>query len=89
MALALILLTPGWHNNGNLVFPEVLESTTGQFCVSNRVLDVLVSQVQLDRSSIVSVIGQLVARTVSQHVGMYGHSQLGYLSGSGNDLPHR
>ena len=40
-----------------LVRPEVLKPANSQLCVSHRMLNVLMSQVQLDSSCIVAVIG--------------------------------
>ncbi len=58
---------PTWE----LVFPKVFESAGRQLCVSNSVLNVLVTQVVLNRPGIMSVIGQLVACAVPEHVGVY------------------
>jgi hypothetical protein len=53
-----------------LVSPKVLEPRVGQFGIARRVLDVFVAEIRLQRSRIYSVVGQLVAGRVPQHVRM-------------------
>ncbi len=50
--------------------PEILEPLRRKLGVSHRVLDVLVPEVVLQRASIVSLVGELVATGMAQHVGM-------------------
>lgn len=50
------------------ILPEVLEPLWAQFSVSNRVLDVLVPEVQLNRPGIVASVGEIEAGGVTQHV---------------------
>jgi hypothetical protein len=52
------------------VLPETLETIGRQRCVSRRVLDIAVPQIGLQRAGIVTVIGELIAAGVPQHVGM-------------------
>ena len=46
------------ENRGSIV-PEFAESVATELCVTDRVLDVLVAQVVLNRSRILSVVGEL------------------------------
>ena len=55
------------HQIGS-VLPEVLESIRRHFGVSHRVHDVFVAHVVLERPSVVSVVGELVACGVPEHV---------------------
>ena len=57
-----------------LIPPKVLESVGSKLCIPDGVLYVLVAQVVLDRSGIVTVIGQFIARTVAQHMRMDGET---------------
>ncbi len=54
-----------------LVVPESVEPIRRQLGVPNRVLDVFVSQVVLDGSGIVAIIGELETTRVSQHMRMH------------------
>ena len=71
-----------------LVSPESVEPTGRQLCVSRRVDDVLVSQVVLNRARIVTIVGELVAGTVSEHVGVNGESDLCVFTSPCDDLSH-
>src|SRR5204862_3563438 len=53
-----------WH----LIAPKVLEPGRRQFRISNRVADITMPEVILNRSRIVAITGKLVSRTMSQHV---------------------
>ena len=55
--------------------PEVLEAGRRQLGVAHRVLDVLVSQIGLQRASIDAVIGELEAAGVSQHVWVHWETE--------------
>ena len=70
------------------ILPEVFEPVRSQFCVARRVLDVAVSQIMLNGSCILSVIGELVAGSVAQHMWVDGERQSGLLAGADNDLTH-
>src|SRR6476469_4566933 len=50
--------------------PEVLEPVRRQLGVAHRVLDVAVTEVSLQRSRIVALVGQRKATGVAQHVRM-------------------
>ena len=50
------------------VLPEILEPIRRHFGVPNRVHDVFVAHVVLQGSSVVPIVGELVAGGVSQHV---------------------
>src|SRR5262249_18654865 len=50
--------------------PETVEATWRKLSVSNRVLDILVTQVGLERSGVVSGIRQRKATGMTKHVGM-------------------
>src|ERR1039458_6339061 len=52
------------------VFPKALESVRRHLGIPHRMGYVLMAQVLLQRSSVVSLIGQLEAAAVAQHVGM-------------------
>ena len=56
--------------------------------MSDRVLNVLVAQVVLDRPGVLAIIGQLVAGAASQHVRMDWKSYLCNVSCSGQYLSH-
>ena len=60
-----------------LLAPEILELRRRQFGVTNRVLNVLVPEVGLQRARIVAFAGQGVARGVPQHVRVRLEPELG------------
>ena len=53
-----------------LVLPEAIEPVSSEFRVSNSVLNVFMPQVMLNSSRIVSIIGELIAGAMPQHVGV-------------------
>ena len=53
-----------------LLTPKILEAGRRQLCVPDRVLDIAMSEIRLQRPSIVSLVRQCIAASVSQHVGM-------------------
>jgi hypothetical protein len=59
-------LVRGW-SECRLTAPKVLEPSRRQFCVSDRVLNVLVTQVGLQRPGVVALVGQSVTASVPQH----------------------
>ena len=67
-----------------LVFPEVAESRGCEFSVANRVLNVLVAEILLNRSCIVAVVGELVAGRVTKHVWMNWKIESSLFGSSGN-----
>jgi hypothetical protein len=54
-----------------LVFPKVLEPGRAEFGIADCVLDVLVPEIVLNRPRIVSLVGELVAAGMTEHVGVY------------------
>ena len=54
----------------SLVAPEILEARRRQLSVSNRVLNVAVAEIILDRSCVMSIASQLEASGVAQHMRM-------------------
>src|SRR4051794_1109880 len=58
------------YSNGILVFvlPEILEPLRGQLSVPCGVLDVAVAEPLLNGSRVVSIVGELEATGVAQHV---------------------
>jgi hypothetical protein len=65
-----------------LVRPEVLESGRRQFCVAQRVPNILVTEVALDRPCVLTGIGQLVSGGVADHVRMDLEGEPSLLAGS-------
>ena len=61
----------------NLVLPESLESIRCEVGVPHGVRDVPVTEVVLEGSSVVALVGELVAAGVPQHVRVDGEVQLG------------
>jgi hypothetical protein len=57
--------------------PEVLEPMRCQLGVAHRMLDVLVTEVRLQRACVVARVRQGIAAAVSQHVWMYRKLHLG------------
>jgi len=47
------------------------------------------TQIMLDRPGILAVVGELIAGSVAQHVGMDRELDTGLSSGPANDLAHR
>jgi hypothetical protein len=56
--------------------PKVFEPYRRQFRISNRVADIPMPEVILNGSRIVAITGELVSRTMSQHVRMSLKGQL-------------
>ena len=66
-----------WTPSGS-IHPEVLERVRSQLSVAGGVLDVpVVTEVMLDRAGIPSVVGQLVAGRMTQHVRVDGKPEAG------------
>jgi hypothetical protein len=63
--------------------------TGGELGVADRVLDVLVAEVVLDRARVLAVVGELEARRVAEHVRVDRHADGGGLAGTGHNLPKR
>src|SRR5262249_25443514 len=60
-----------------LVLPKVAESFRGKFGISNRMLDVLVAEIVLQRPGVHALVGQLEPGCMSQHVRMDSERHLG------------
>jgi hypothetical protein len=68
----------------SLVLPKSLEPIRRQRGVAHRRGDRAVPQIMLDRSGVLTVVGQLVAAAVAQHVAVDKKPELGRLAGPGN-----
>src|ERR1039458_2930164 len=66
--------------------PEPLEPCRAQLGISDGVLDIPVSEPQLQRPCVVAVVRQLEAARVPEHVGMNGEGQLRFLAGARDQL---
>jgi hypothetical protein len=62
--------------------PEILEPVRRQFGVPDRVLNVLVAEIGLQRPRILAVVGQLVAARMPQHVRVSFEAEPGHLAGT-------
>src|SRR5262249_18786338 len=60
------------------IVPKILEPLRRELGVAHSVHDVLVSQVVLQRARVLSVVGELVARRVPQHVRVDGKRHAGF-----------
>jgi hypothetical protein len=67
--------------------PKILKPLRRQLGVFHRVLNVPMSQVELDRARILVRIGQLIPTPVPELVWMHREAQLGDLTGVGDHLP--
>ena len=65
-----------WTSSGS-IHPEIFEPVRSQLSVAGGVLDVPVTEVMLDRAGIPSVVGQLVAGRMTQHVRVDGKPEAG------------
>ena len=70
------------------IFPERAESSGVQFGVSYRVLDVAMSQVLLNGSRIVTIVGQFETGRVTQHVRMDREREVGTTARSSDEFPN-
>src|SRR5215813_4980398 len=66
------------------VLPEVPEARWRKLSVANRVLDVLVPEVVLERARVVAVIGEFEPAGMAQHVRMHVEGHLRGLPEPGN-----
>jgi hypothetical protein len=55
-----------------LVLPEILEPIRRHFGVTDRVHDIFMAHVVLEGSSVMPIIGELIAGRMAQHVRMDG-----------------
>ena len=70
------------------VVPEVMKPGCGQLRIADCVLDVSMPQVMLDRARVVSLIGELVTSSMTEHVRMYRKVELGEPTCAGKHLSH-
>jgi hypothetical protein len=66
------------------VVPEILEPIGSHLGVSNRVLDIFVAHVVLERSGVMPIVGELEASRVPEHVGVNRECEPCRFSGSGD-----
>jgi hypothetical protein len=71
------------------VFPEIPKLARRQFGLSDRVLDILVSEVLLNRARVLAGIRQVEARSMAKHVRMYRELDTGGLGGFYHDMMGR
>ena len=57
---------------------EFLESLRRQGGIPRRILDIAMAEIRLDRARIVTIVGELVAAGVPQHVGVRLDAQVGH-----------
>jgi hypothetical protein len=69
-----------------LLFPKALEPIGGEFGVADGVLDILMPEPMLQGSRVDTVVGELVAACVSQHVRVNGKGHAGRLPYSAKQL---
>jgi hypothetical protein len=68
------------RDDGLLIPPQPLELNRRKLGVADRVPNVLVAEIGLDRPGIGAVVGQLEAAGVAQHVGVDLEAELGGLT---------
>jgi hypothetical protein len=69
-----------------LISPETPKSFRRQLRISNRVIDVPVAEVGLDRACVLSIVGEFVAASVPQHVRMDPERHAREFAGTSNHL---
>ena len=74
---------------GNSIQPEILKPLRTELRIAHRVRDVPVPEVLLDRSSVVSLIRQLITGRVSQHVRMDREGEFRELAGARYEFARR
>ena len=72
-----------------LVFPEIAEPCGNEFRVANGVLNVLVPEILLDGSRIVTIVSKFVTGRMAEHVRMDWKLETSLLASSGNHLANR
>lgn len=68
------------------VVPEILEPVRRHFGVADRMHDIFVAHVVLERSSVMPLVGELVAGRVPEHVRVDREGELCGFSGAGDHL---
>jgi hypothetical protein len=71
-----------------LVLPEVLESSRCELVIADCVRNVLMSEIRRNGAHIVTRIGQIKARGISQQVRMYRKLDASYLADFGDEVMH-
>ena len=71
-----------------LILPEGFEPVRRELRVSDRVRDVLVTQIMLNRPCVLSVVRQLEPSRVPEHVWMDRETQFRRFPSSSDNLPH-
>jgi len=61
-------LASGYVRPTDIITAKVLEPIDGQLGIADGVLDVLMTEIMLERASIVAIVGELVAAGVPEHV---------------------
>jgi hypothetical protein len=74
---AVAFLKDGLAYPRSLILPEISEPLGRKFAIPNRMLDVFVAEIVLQRTSIHTLIGELEPSRVPQHVGMDRKRHLG------------
>ena len=70
------------------VFPEISKSVSCELRIAYRMRDVLVPEVLLDRSSVMTIVSKLVAAGMAQHMGVYGKRKRRIAPCPANHFPH-
>ena len=79
-----------WRCAGRgLVPPEGLKPVGCELRIPHRVLNVSMAEVVLNRPGVVSLVGELEATGVAQHVRVNGEAKLGLVASASDDLPDR
>src|SRR4030081_1681178 len=68
----------------DLILPETLEAIRRQSGVAHRRGNRPVTEIMLDRASVLPVVGQLVPAAVAQHVAVNEKAELGGFTGTGD-----
>src|SRR5262252_3534088 len=74
--------------DGNLIPPKILKPLCRQLRVFHRMLDVAMSQEELDRPRILLVVGELIPTPMPELMRVYGESQRSALACLGKQLAH-
>jgi hypothetical protein len=61
----------------NSISKKFLESLRHQGGVARRILNVAVPEIGLDRTGVVAIVGELLAASMAQHMGMSFDAQIG------------
>src|SRR5512147_552264 len=86
--VAEISMIPAAHSDPSIP-PEVVETIGCEPRVENRVLNILVPQVVLNSTGILTVVGQLEAGRMPEHVRVDRHSEPGSIAGASDHFAER